>query len=1459
MAGLGGSSPQTPARDTVLVGQFLIESWCAVPWAGADGKVPPQDPNCPCLLGTSPRYSVVDRFGQKHWIVLNADMMRSVGGVYAVLNKWVTVTGHPWAHDATAFEMARLDVITPEAARRGNDPVLQTWLPPNAFSKVAETPSPPPPETEVRKYVTILVRFSDSLNVTPHTPDWYTALMRTTYPGMDHFTREASYNKVGIANQTVGWINLPQPMSYYMAATNGLDTTKIMTDAVPLIGSQVTWKTVWGVNIWSNSDDNSNVEYASWYQLTAQGQNRQIPITKEMGGAAQSTLGHEDGHNYGNDHSSGAYNTPYDSHWDVNSSGSTWSNLGGVLGSMAVSVHYNAYHKAKRGWIDPARIFYALPGTSKQIRIERLALPTNSTDYLMGKVYIGGYDTRYYTVEARKYAGYDAVGGIPGEAVVIHSCDELRVVTDAYGGPRMDRAAQVVDHHHTGDPNIDGMWRPGDLFSDTTNGVKIHVDSEDATGFYVTISVDANQPMPGVVGNSGDIGGGSLREALYYHAEFPNAPIPLKIPKTDKGYANGYFTIKLNSPLPTITQSNTVLDATQEASYLGVTSTKPLIMLDGSNVGQYGQGLDIAAPNCTIKGLSIGNFPSSGIWISGSAVTNTTIQGCEVGITPAGVAAPNQWDGITIEGGANHTILGGGGSGQGNVISNNVNNGVLFNDPKSISNTIQGNYIGTNLDGTKPMPNQTGLQLVGSNHNAIGGVGAGQGNVISGNSGNGLLIGGTGSFANTIYGNRIGTSPDGSKAVPNVEGLVFWNGASTNIVGGVANGQGNQLSGNVHEALSLQGPGITGTKIIGNLIGTNATGLTAVPNGGWGIALGTGVAATIIQANVVSGNANGGVVIGQKGSTGNQVIGNLVGLGKTGLPLGNLQSGIYVYGGAAANTIGGLSASTRNVVSANGDAGIFVDGIGSDGNLIRGNYVGTDPTGTKGIGNQYGIIVADGAAKTVIGGSGSGAGNIVSASTGSGIIVQNGPSTGTQIVGNIVGLDVTGKIKLGNLQWGIGLSQGIASALVQNNVVAANGGVGIGVGDPGTKLNKIVGNTVGLTKAGVAAGNTYDGIYVYNGATSNQIGGTSATDRNVVGANQNGITLSDAGTSGNTVAGNYVGTDPTGTKAVPNTYTGVGIYNGASANTIGGAGSTSGNLISGNLQNGVNVDGTKGSTGNKIQGNRIGVGAAGKALGNKQDGISLYNGAANTLVGGTATTGNVIANNANGVSVWDSSVGNTIRFNSIHDNSGLGISLSGAANHKQAYPNIGTITDGSGSATVKVQLSGTANTKYSIDFYGVVNPGAGGYGQGDYYLGTVTLTTNASGTGSASGAEVLSAGTNRISATATNTATGDTSQFSLAWTTVTLANATVSPTSVKGGVSATGTVTLTSAAPAGGTTVSLLALTADLTVPIKVVVPAGATKATFAITTKTVAASVASGFTATLAGGTRAAVLTVTP
>ena len=240
----------------------------------------------------------------------------------------------------------------------------------------------------------------------------------------------------------------------------------------------------------------------------------------------------------------------------------------------------------------------------------------------------------------------------------------------------------------------------------------------------------------------------------------------------------------------------------------------------------------------------------------------------------------------------------------------------------------------------------------------------------------GIVINGATASGNTISGNYIGTDVTGVLDLGNIADGVEIIDAPTNIIGGTLAGARNIISGNDDDGVEISGATATGNTVLGNYIGTDVTGLLGLGNADEGIeisnASGNTVGGTIAGArNVISGNGDIGIKIDNIGAVGNVVLGNYIGTDVTGaVDLGNSTDGIEISD-APNNTIGGTIAGARNIISGNDDNGILIAGVTATGNIVQGNYIGTDVTGTLDLGNaEHGIFI-NAAPSNTIGGSAS--------------------------------------------------------------------------------------------------------------------------------------------------------------------------------------------------------------------------------------------------------------------------------------------------------------------------------------------------------------------------------------------------------------------------------------------------------------------------------------------------------
>ena len=642
--------------------------------------------------------------------------------------------------------------------------------------------------------------------------------------------------------------------------------------------------------------------------------------------------------------------------------------------------------------------------------------------------------------------------------------------------------------------------------------------------------------------------------------------------------------------------------------------------------------------------------------------------------------------------------------------------------------------------------NDGGGMFIGSSGNTIGGTALGSGNVISGNTGDGIDLVGSLATGNLVEGNYIGTNAAGTAALANTGvGVLITTGATNNTIGGLAAtpgaGAGNVISGNTGAGVWINGSGTSGNVVAGNLIGTNLAGTAALPNGGDSVQIESGATNNTIggiaatpgtgAGNLISGNTRNGVEISGTGTAGNVVAGNLIGTSSAGEgSLGNGYNGVEIDAGAAQNTIGGTVTGARNVISGNSGGpsnyfGVYLAGAGTDYNVILGNYVGTDAAGTVALANaEGGILVDNGASANTIGGNNAADRNLVSGNTLAGIVFAS--STVNNIAqGNWVGLNASGTGAIANGTGIAFLNGASAGDAAIDNVISGNQNAGILIGPFGSSLHNsgalVEGNLLGTDPTGtIALGNSGPGVEIGAYSSGNTIGGSAPGTGNLISANLGaGVSISGTTSVGNVVLGNEIGTDLAGTVAMPNSGPGVLITGGATNNTIGGTVAGTGNLISGNTGDGIEISGT-GTTGNVVAGNLIGTDVTGTmAVRNGNIGVEIDSAASGNTIGGTASgAGNVIAFNASsgvvvGVGATDPSTGNAIVNDSIHSNTGAGVdndssgllTISSSSIAANSTTGDGGGIDNNGFATLVVVSSTITGNAAGLRGGGIVNYG----------------------------------------------------------------------------------------------------------------------------------------------------------
>jgi Calx-beta domain len=459
---------------------------------------------------------------------------------------------------------------------------------------------------------------------------------------------------------------------------------------------------------------------------------------------------------------------------------------------------------------------------------------------------------------------------------------------------------------------------------------------------------------------------------------------------------------------------------------------------------------------------------------------------------------------------------------------------------------------------------------------------------------------------------------------------------------------------------------------------------------------------------------------------------------------------------------------------------------------LEGNFIGTNITGSAGLGGASFIIGTSGLdpGAVIVGGSLPAQRNVISGPGSTGIAVTN--RVGVQIIGNYIGTNAAGTAAIGGLGVGISGTPGAGApgpftiggltttpGTGAGNVIAGNTTVGISVtSDAGisTGIGTIQGNILGLSANGLTALGG-GGIVLRDNAFLARttptlapvtIGGTSPSARNVISGNT-GVAIR-AAADGVTIQQNYIGTDITGTLARPNGGAididgGAGLITGLLLGTqiIGGVGV--GNLIAGN--SGANAI-TLARTTATIRGNLIGTRADGVTPLPNTGGHGIDVVQAVAIIGGTAAgEGNTITGSGqHGVRVEHNATTNvgkaSILGNSIYQNGpttgngGLGIKhirTSGV----QSFPVIASATAG---GNVQGTLNSTANTTFRVEFFANAACDSSGFGEGQTFIGAQSVVTDGSGNASFNATFApLPVGQIVVTSTATDPA-GNTSEFS---------------------------------------------------------------------------------------------------
>ena len=801
----------------------------------------------------------------------------------------------------------------------------------------------------------------------------------------------------------------------------------------------------------------------------------------------------------------------------------------------------------------------------------------------------------------------------------------------------------------------------------------------------------------------------------------------------DPDWPHSWYSIKPDSALPQVTQPVVIDGYSQTGSLVntsptgGGLNTRLRIEVTGENAGRVDEGLfKISATGSTIKGLAINRANGPKILID--TLGNNRVEGNFIGPDVSGTLAfPTPGGPILIIDRPGVLLLSQGNRVGGltpssrNLIAGNrhlTGTGITVD---ATSNLVQGNLIGTDRTGTKSLSNSSyGISIEGSEGNLVGGNTTSSENVIA----DGVIIGGQLSNAdnNGILGNIIGAGIDGTQ-LPSEE---------INITRGVfISGDNNTVFGNT---IAFRG-GVTVSEGVGNIISRNSISST--------LSLGIDLTSDI-ELKVV--NLPQDELDGDTGANGLQNFPYITGVSQT----------------SGGTTVNGILHSTPNsnyrlefFASRERDPTAFGEGEHYLGSLdITTNSLGENnytanlpmiPSGFEYVSATATDITVRPPATTPANNTSEFSGAFPLA--GCSLMVTNTSDSGPG--------SLREALHCANTQPGV------------DTIAFAIPGVGPHVIQPETQLPEVVDPVIidGYTQGDSTPGNTSDDSLEntsplasgVNTVLNVQLDGTKAPEftcglilisggsmvrgLSITGFDDIGILAQTYG--GNTFSGNFLGITPDGHPA-PN-YIGI-LIDQCLDNTVGGAAPENRNVIAGNYSSGVEIDGGKSgvaATGSQIIGNLLGAGPDLQSIGNQ---VGVYTGCTDAMI-----VENLIAfNRETGVIIPSETVSRpygseiAILRNTVFSNGGIGIDLDEdgvtandggtppdqdeGGNGLQNFPVLTSRTD-SPTTIVNGTLSSTPNTTFRIEFFANSFKDPTGFGEGEVYLGSINVTTDANGSG----------------------------------------------------------------------------------------------------------------------------------
>ena len=469
----------------------------------------------------------------------------------------------------------------------------------------------------------------------------------------------------------------------------------------------------------------------------------------------------------------------------------------------------------------------------------------------------------------------------------------------------VDNASDVVTWNYSVDNALVQFLGAGDSVNETFQitvadnlGGSVSVDvavtiTGDAVNRFVvnTIADTADQFVAD--GNALDADGNtSLRAAISTaNASDPGTLNVIEFNIPDVGGSS--VIVQLDSALPLIT-SLVHIDGGSQASVD--------VILDGSAIAATNvDGLRILEDGVRVDELTLQNFSSDGIEVVAASGV----------IIDSVVTADNTGSGIRFNNSTGSQVV------DSVSVGNRVTGIQLVGATPDQNNLISGNLVGIGTDDVADGNRGFGVHVLSGGNDIID-------NVISGNDKSGLVISGTSANDNEVFGNRIGTNFDGTSSIANQAGILVTRG-NNNTIGGTGAGQRNIVSGNNGAGVFIAG-GSTGTHFENNLVGLDTSGTSAIANGGSGIFLRSGANQTLVTGNHAAGNVRSQISLIAATTSNNIVSSNVVGFGLDGSRIDGSSAAILVsasgntIGGTTAAD-GNIISGSNTGISFNGAGG----------------------------------------------------------------------------------------------------------------------------------------------------------------------------------------------------------------------------------------------------------------------------------------------------------------------------------------------------------------------------------------------------------------------------------------------------------------------------------------------------------------------------------------------------------